>query len=89
VTREAAEWFVYMVRCATGQLYTGISTDVERRLAEHASGKGAKYLRGRGPLQLVYVRKIGTRPAALQAEARIKRLRRPAKEALIASPPAG
>ncbi|MBT8330889.1 MAG: GIY-YIG nuclease family protein, partial [Deltaproteobacteria bacterium] len=46
-------WYVYMLRCCDGSLYTGIATDVERRFAEHQSNSGAKYLRGRGPLALV------------------------------------
>lgn len=47
-------WKVYILRCGDGSLYTGISTDVARRLEEHRSGKGAKYTRSRGPLELVY-----------------------------------
>ena len=77
-------WHVYLIRCADGSLYTGITTDVERRLAEHRAGKGAKYLRGRGPLELAYSRPIGDRAAASREEARIKRLSKAAKEALIA-----
>jgi len=87
VTGEVQEWFVYMIRCAGGQLYTGISTDVERRLAEHAAGHGAKFLRGKGPLQLVFTRKVGCRSTALQAEAGIKKLSREQKEALIGAEP--
>ena len=76
-------WHVYLIRCADGSLYTGITTDVERRLAEHRAGKGAKYLRGRGPLELAYSRPIGDRAAASREEARIKRLSKAAKETLI------
>ncbi len=79
------EWFLYMIRSRDGHLYTGISTDVERRLAEHQSGKGAKYLRGKGPLQLVFQQKIGSRSAALKAEDCIKRLPKSAKEELVRS----
>jgi len=64
------EWWVYIVRCSDRSLYTGIALDVERRFAEHAraDGKGAKYLRGRGPLELVLARVVGSRPRALRVE---------------------
>ncbi len=80
-----APWCVYIVRCRDGSLYTGIATDVRRRIAEHArrDGRGAKYLRGRGPLRLVFVRAIGTRGQALRIESRIKKLPKARKEALI------
>lgn len=71
----AAEYSVYMVRCRDGSLYTGIATNVSRRLSEHEDGrKGAKYLRGKGPLQLVYQRRIGDRSLASQIEHRIKKM---------------
>jgi putative endonuclease len=76
-------WQLYLVRCADGSLYTGIATDVERRFAEHQAGRGAKYLRGRGPLQLVYRQAAGDRSQALRLELAVKRLSRPQKEALI------
>ena len=81
-----AQWFVYIVRCGDGTLYTGIATDVRRRIAEHArhDGRGAKYLRGRRPLRLVFVRAIGARGLALRIESRIKKLPKARKEALIA-----
>ncbi len=81
-----ARWFVYIVRCGDGTLYTGIATDVRRRIAEHArhDGRGAKYLRGRGPLRLVFVRAIGARGLALRIESRIKKFPKAWKEALIA-----
>ena len=59
-------WSVYMLRDASNRLYTGISTDVLRRLAEHQSGKGARALRGRGPLQLVWQQSIGEQSLALR-----------------------
>jgi putative endonuclease len=82
---EAPQWHVYMIRCGDGALYTGIATDVSRRLAEHREGKskGARYLRGRGPLQLVLEKVIGDRGLALRVEARIKGLPRAAKQRLI------
>jgi len=80
-----ARWFVYMVRCGDGALYTGIATDVPRRVAEHAqiNGKGAKYLRGKGPLRLVFVKAIGTKGLALRVESQIKKLAKAQKEELI------
>ena len=77
------DWHLYMVRCRDGSLYTGIASDVERRLAEHRAGRGAKYLRGRGPIELVFRRRVGDRCRALQMERRVKRLPKSAKEALV------
>ena len=78
------EYSVYIVHCGDGSYYTGISADVERRLKEHEnSPRGAKYLRGRGPLQLVFSEVVGGRPEASSLEYRIKRLNRSEKEALI------
>ena len=79
-------WYVYMLRCGDGTLYTGITDDVDRRLAAHRSGKGAKYTRGRGPLELVYTEEQPSKSAALRREVEIKKLRREQKEALIAKP---
>jgi predicted GIY-YIG superfamily endonuclease len=78
-------WFVYLVRCGDGTLYTGIAIDVARRLEEHrrGEGKGAKYLRGRGPLRLELEKAVGDRSVALSIESRIKKLRRAKKEELI------
>jgi putative endonuclease len=78
-----SDWNVYMVRCRDGKLYTGIATDVERRFAEHQSGKGAKYLRGRAPLKLAFKIKIGKRSLALKIERLIKRLPRFKKERIV------
>ena len=78
-------WFVYLIRCRDGSLYTGITTDVARRFAEHGSGKGAKYLRGRGPLTLAFQQQVGSRSEALVAEATIKKLGKAAKEDVIRS----
>lgn len=77
------QWYLYIIRCRDGSLYTGIATDVARRFAEHASDKGAKYLRGRGPLKLVYEQKIGTRAQALRIESQVKKLNRRLKERLV------
>jgi len=80
-----AAWFLYLIRCKDGALYTGITTNVDRRFAEHQSGKGAKYLRGKAPLTLVFQQKIGSRSAALKAEASIKKLPKADKETIINS----
>lgn len=77
-------WYLYILRCGDGSLYTGITTDVEKRLEVHRSGKGAKYTRGRGPLELVYREECGTHSDALKREIQIKRLTRQEKEALVA-----
>ncbi|HED64118.1 MAG TPA: GIY-YIG nuclease family protein [Planctomycetes bacterium] len=77
-------WSVYLLRMRTGALYTGIALDVERRLAEHRSGSGAKCLRGKGPLELVFEREIGDRGEALRVEAMLKRLSKDEKEAIAA-----
>lgn len=82
-----SRWSLYVLRCGDGSLYTGIATDVERRLAEHRGGRGAKYLRGRGPLQLVLRRELGDRGFALSTERRFKQLSADRKRRLIARPP--
>ena len=76
-------WFVYLLRCGDGSLYTGITTDVERRLEAHRSGKGAKYTRGRAPLELVYREECGDHSAALKRELEIKAMPREEKMKLI------
>ncbi len=77
------EWSIYLLRCADGSMYTGIATDVSRRISEHEQGKrGAKYLRGRGPFELVYQRAVGDRSVATRIEYCIKQLSRNEKENL-------
>lgn len=72
-----------MLRCGDGSFYTGIATDVARRIGEHEQGKrGAKYLRGRGPFELVYQRSVGDRSIATRIENRIKQLTKVEKENL-------
>jgi putative endonuclease len=78
-------WYVYMIRCDDDSLYTGITDDVERRVMQHASRRGAKYFRGRQPAQVVYLESGHSRCSAAQREAAIKKMRRPAKDCLIAS----
>ena len=79
----ANTWKLYILRCGDGTLYTGITTDVEKRLEAHRTGKGAKYTRGRGPLELVYREECGDHSAALKRELEIKKLPREEKEKLI------
>jgi putative endonuclease len=76
-------WYVYILECGDGTLYTGITDDVQRRLQMHRSGKGAKYTRGRLPLQLRYQETCGSYSDALRREARIKKLTRAEKLQLI------
>ena len=78
------DYSLYILRCADGSLYTGITLDLARRLEEHRNGvRGAKYLRGRTPVELVFEQPAGDRSTALRLEHRVKRLSRPEKEALI------
>lgn len=76
-------WWVYIVRCRFGTLYTGITRDLERRLQQHADGTGAKYLRGRAPLTLMFRQQVPSKSEALVLERRIKRLSRDEKQRLI------
>ena len=76
-------WHLYILRCADGTLYTGITTDVDKRFEAHCAGKGAKYTRGRGPLTLVYREECGDHSSALKRELEVKKLSRPEKERLI------
>ena len=76
-------WYLYILRCKDDTLYTGITTDVEKRLEAHRSGKGAKYTRGRTPLKLVYREICGSHSQALKRELEIKKLSRQEKQKLI------
>lgn len=76
-------WYLYILRCKDGTLYTGITTDVEKRVEAHKCGKGAKYTRGRGPLTLVYREECGSHSDALKREWQIKQLPRAEKESLL------
>jgi len=79
-----AAWFVYLVRCRDGSFYCGIAKDLARRIAEHNSAdKGAKYTRGRRPVQLIYTEEVSSRAKATQREGRIKRMNRAQKMSLI------
>lgn len=77
-------WHLYILRCGDGTFYTGITTDVEKRFQAHQSGKGAKYTRGRVPLELVYREECDTHSHALKREWEVKQLRREEKQSLIA-----
>jgi putative endonuclease len=80
---RAGVWCVYLLRCADGTLYTGITNDLPTRLAAHASGKGARYTRGRGPFAVLHSEPARTRSAALRREHALKRLRRRDKLAFL------
>ncbi len=88
ITKQESEWFLYVIRCKDGSLYAGITTDVDRRFEEHRSDprKGAKYLRGRGPLELVLRRPVGERRLASRVEWHFKRRKKSEKEAMVADP---
>ncbi len=77
-------WRVYILRCGDGTLYTGVTTDLERRLAAHRAGRGARYTRGRLPLRVVFVEDVGARGDALRRELAIKRMTRAEKRRLVA-----
>jgi putative endonuclease len=79
-----AAWHVYILQCADGTLYTGVTNNIKNRLEKHAAGTGAKYTRGRGPFRLAYQEAFESRSAAQQREAQIKRLNRTGKTALLA-----
>lgn len=85
------EWHLYLVRTRQGALYTGIATDVGRRMSEHeqAGGRASKYLRSKGPLELAYETQIGDRSLALRAEHCMRKLTKDQKEEIVTRTPAG
>lgn len=87
-TAKEQPWFVYIIRTARGTYYTGIALDVEKRFQEHKNSglKSAKYLRGKGPLMLVYQQRVENKSVALKREYEIKQLSKKQKEALFSSP---
>lgn len=87
VEQADCQWYLYLIQTASGVLYTGITTDVPRRLAEHSCGRGAKALRGRGPLTVVFQSPAGDRASALRVEYRVKRLSRLKKLAIVKQQP--
>lgn len=84
---SAKTWYLYMIRCKDNSLYTGITVDLQRRFQEHQDsnglGKGAKFLRGKGPLELVYSTSVATHSAALKLEYKIKKMSKAKKEIMI------
>ena len=79
------DWYLYLIRCRDNTIYTGISTDVDRRFAQHqgSGNAGSRYLKGRGPLSLVFQEKLGSRSLALKVEHRVKQMSKAKKEKLI------
>ena len=82
---QRMQWQVYILLCSDASLYTGISTDVKRRVAQHAAGTGAKYFRGRTPCQIVYLESGHNRSSASRREIMIKRMCLTEKRSLIRS----
>ena len=78
-----SDWFLYLIRCGDDSLYTGITTDIDNRLDKHKSNRGAKYLRGRGPIELAWSSRIGEHGTALKLEYKVKQLSRKEKLGLI------
>ena len=78
-----SKWYLYILKCGDGTLYTGIATDVQKRLEMHRSGKGAKYTRGRGPLELVHSEECENHSQALKRECDVKKLTKEQKQQLI------
>jgi putative endonuclease len=83
VAKAKPQWWVYVLRCRDGTLYTGVTTDCDRRLAQHNAGKASKYTRARRPVQMVYRERAAGHGEALRREFAIKKLPRAAKETLI------
>ena len=83
-TGAAAVWNLYILRCGDGSFYTGVTTDIERRVREHQEGKASRYTRTHGPVALVHKEECGDRSQALSRECAVKSLSRREKEALIA-----
>lgn len=84
IDKQTTEYWVYIARCADDTLYTGMTTDVERRINEHNTGVGAKYTRSRRPIVCVYKEQCDSRSGALKREAQIKRMSRKDKQRLFA-----
>ncbi len=78
-----SDWSVYILKCKDDSYYTGITNDLEKRIADHESGSGAKYTRGRSPLTLMHTEMFENRSAASKREFEIKKLSRKEKERLI------
>ncbi|MBV0902091.1 GIY-YIG nuclease family protein [Haloarcula salina] len=85
MTTTRSPHYVYVLRCSDGTFYTGYTTDVERRVREHDAGEGAKYTRGRTPVELVHVESFESRSAAMSREYEVKQRTRAGKERLVES----
>ncbi len=85
---KKADWYLYLIRCRDGSIYTGISTDVDRRFIQHQKpgSDGSKYLKGRGPLFLVFQTRIGDYSLALKVERQVKKLSKHQKEQILQKP---
>lgn len=83
MARKSNSHITYIIRCSDGTYYTGYTTELDRRLTEHNEGKGAKYTKGRSPVELVYKEKHNTKRAAMKREYEIKQLTRDEKERVI------
>ena len=81
--RGSSVWFVYLLRCRDGSLYCGMTNNLDTRMKKHNDGTGAKYTRGRGPVELVYTEEQKTATAARKREAEIKKMTKADKERLI------
>jgi len=88
-TTRSPVHYAYVLRCSDGSFYTGYTTDVQRRLGEHNAGEGAKYTRGRTPVELVHVERFDSKSAAMSREYEIKQLSRAEKEQLVDGADAG
>ena len=86
-TSKGPFWTLYILSCADGTLYTGITTNLKRRLAQHNAGKGARYTRGRGPLALAFSTDVPSQSHALRLEQKIKKWNKKKKLALISGEP--
>ncbi|MBI5525245.1 MAG: GIY-YIG nuclease family protein [Deltaproteobacteria bacterium] len=83
MTSPGLQWFLYILECGDGSFYTGVTNDIERRVAQHNAGKASRYTRTHLPVKLVYSERCGTRARALVREREIKALPRRKKEALV------
>ena len=85
ISERHQNWCVYVIRCSDNSLYTGITTDIDRRFQQHADGTGAKYFRGRSPEQIVYLENGHNRSSASTREKQIKTMTRPEKDILVST----
>ena len=86
---EGAVWSLYILECCDGSFYTGVTTDIDRRLREHQKGMASRYTRTRRPIVLVYQEECGTRSQSLARECAVKSLSRPRKEELVSGRKSG